>query len=144
MYDAFTLATLKPEKWLPVSRLKVSMRSSGLTVTCTTCPLFSNLGTDVCLRIFMYLFFLLCVWVLRKTNAQESYQISTNISHSSEGMRPYGALVYNALHLDRYCVTECTLRTGWPGFFLGGGGGGLVILFVVTSTPCLEFYQILI
>jgi hypothetical protein len=68
--------------------------------------------------VLLYLFFLLCVWVLRKTNAQESYQISIYSIHSSEDMRPYGALVYNALHLDRCCVTELDGRV----CFLGGGG----------------------
>jgi len=50
--------------------------------------LFSSLGTDVSLRVFMCLFFLFCVWVLRKSNAHESYQISTNIIHIYEAMRP--------------------------------------------------------
>jgi len=69
---------------------------------------------------YVFVFSSLCMR-LAKDQCPESQQISTNIIHSFEGMRPYGALVYNALHLDRYCVTECILRTGWPSLFLGEG-----------------------
>jgi hypothetical protein len=120
VYLAFTQVTLRPDKRF-VSRLKGSIRPSGLTVSCTTCPgpdwpMESSLSFQSGQRrtsAFFYVFVFPYLCMAKGEYPEKSYQISTNNIQSSEGIRPYGALVYKVLHVDRYCKTGCMLQTGW-------------------------------